>query len=205
MQVNTRDKGGPSVGPQSFTGNTVRRKKKNEREGWKNEIRAQARGIGKWRCHPSVTEFPALKKLAVYIVSNPTAVGEKVTVKSGQRKINRWPMGSFSDSVDVESEVAENESQKEKKEGTGPYLFLCVQIDDLADVEQVAVKGRQPLARLDVKSLQLSLRLVDGRMEQLAFRLLWSMKNIVIRRTGPAKRVHLALTLTRRGMCFASQ
>ena len=89
--------------------------KKNEREGWKNEIRAQARGIGKWRCHPSVTEFPALKKLAVYIVSNPTAVGEKVTVKSGQRKINRWPMGSFSDSVDVESEVAENESQIEKR------------------------------------------------------------------------------------------
>jgi hypothetical protein len=44
--------------------------------------------------------------------------------------------------------------------------------DDFSDVKQVAIEGRQPLARLDVEPLQLGLRLVDGRVKQLPLSLL---------------------------------
>lgn len=53
------------------------------------------------------------------------------------------------------------------------YLLLRVQIaDSFTDAKQVAIEGRQPLARLDVEPLHLGLRLVDGRVKQLPFSLL---------------------------------
>ena len=45
-------------------------------------------------------------------------------------------------------------------------------VDNLADVEQVAVEGWQSLARLHVEALQLRFRLVDRRMEQFPLCLL---------------------------------
>jgi len=52
------------------------------------------------------------------------------------------------------------------------YLLFGVDVDNLADVEQVAVEGWQSLARLHVEALQLRFRLVDRRMEQFPLCLL---------------------------------
>ena len=56
------------------------------------------------------------------------------------------------------------------------YLLFGVNVDNLADVKQVAIEGWQSLARLDVEALQLRFRLVNRRMKQFPLCLLMFRK-----------------------------
>ena len=52
------------------------------------------------------------------------------------------------------------------------YLFLCVYVDYFSDVKQMTIKGRQPMASLNVKPLQLRFRFINGRVKKFPFRFL---------------------------------